>query len=67
LAEKFNRDALHIALTTINELDFIMSLNFEHIARTWTIERVDRVNTRKGYKGIGIFKPVEVLKNYENT
>jgi hypothetical protein len=59
-------DALHIALTTINELDFIVSLNFEHIARTWTIERVSRVNAREGYKRIGIFKPVEVLKNYEN-
>jgi hypothetical protein len=31
-----------------------------------TFERVSRVNAREGYKRIGIFKPVEVLKNYEN-
>jgi hypothetical protein len=59
-------DALHIALTTVNELDFIVSLNFEHIARTWTIERVSRVNVREGYKSIGIYRPVEALKQYED-
>ena len=59
-------DALHIALTAINELNFIVSLNFEHIARNWTIERVSRVNMREGFKKIGIFKPEEVLNRYEN-
>jgi hypothetical protein len=59
-------DALHIALTAVNELDFIVSLNFEHIARTWTVERVGRVNEREGYKSIGIYRPEEVLKQYED-
>jgi hypothetical protein len=54
-------DALHIALTTANRLDFIVSLNFEHIARPWTVERVARVNAQEGYKAIGIYRPVEVL------
>jgi hypothetical protein len=58
-------DAAHIAITTATGLDFIVSLNFSHIARIWTIERVRRVNVREGYKGIGIYKPVEVL-DYEN-
>jgi hypothetical protein len=49
-----------------NELDFIVSLNFEHIAQAWTIDRVSRVNAREGYKRIDIYKPAEVLKNYEN-
>ena len=55
-------DAIHIAMATVNGLDFIMSLNFTHIVRTWTIERVQRVNKREGYQGIGIYKPVEVLE-----
>jgi hypothetical protein len=59
-------DALHIALTTVNALDFIVSLNFEHIARTWTIERVSRVNAREGYKSISIYRPEEALEKYEN-
>jgi hypothetical protein len=54
-------DAAHIAITTVNGIDFIASLNFEHIVRPWTIERVRRVNLREGYKPIGIYKPVEVL------
>ncbi|GHV78736.1 hypothetical protein AGMMS49944_05270 [Spirochaetia bacterium] len=55
-------DAAHIAITAANGLDFIVSLNFTHIARPWTDERVRRVNVREGYKGIGIYKPAEVLE-----
>jgi hypothetical protein len=55
-------DAAHIAITTVNGLDFIVSLNFNHIVRPWTIERVRRVNKREGYQGIGIYKPAEVLE-----
>jgi hypothetical protein len=55
-------DAAHIAITAVNGLDFIVSLNFGHIARVWTIERVRRVNIRENYKGIGIYKPSEVLE-----
>jgi hypothetical protein len=56
-------DAAHIAITAVNGLDFIVSLNFGHIARAWTIERVRRVNAREKYKGIGIYKPLEVLES----
>jgi hypothetical protein len=59
-------DAVHIAMTTANGLDFIVSLNFTHIARTWTIDHVRRVNRREGYQGIGIYKPAEVLEIYED-
>jgi hypothetical protein len=55
-------DAAYIAITAANGLDFIVSLNFTHIARPWTDERVRRVNVREGYKGIGIYKPAEVLE-----
>jgi hypothetical protein len=54
-------DAAHIAITAINGLDFIVSLNFEHIARPWTVDRVRRVNIQEGFKAIGIYRPVEVL------
>jgi len=55
-------DAAHIAMTAVNGLDFIVSLNFTHIVRPWTVERVRRVNYREGYKPIGIYKPSEVLE-----
>jgi hypothetical protein len=60
--EAYPLDAAHIACTAANGLDFIVSFNFEHIARPWTDERVRRVNVREGYKGIGIYKPKEVLE-----
>jgi hypothetical protein len=58
----YETDAAHIATATVNGLDFIVSLNFNHIVRPWTIERVRRVNKREGYQGIGIYKPAEVLE-----
>ena len=62
ISPAWETDAAHIAMTTVNGLDFIVSLNFSHIARPWTIERVRRVNRREGYHGIGIYKPEEVLE-----
>jgi hypothetical protein len=60
-------DAAHITMTTVNGLDFIVSLNFTHIARPWTVERVRRVNRREGYQGIGIYRPLEVLESEDDT
>jgi len=62
ISPTWETDAAHIAMATVNGLDFIVSLNFTHIVRTWTIERVRRVNKREGYQGIGIYKPEEVLE-----
>jgi hypothetical protein len=62
ISPAYETDAAHIAFATVNGLDFIVSMNFTHIVRPWTIERVRRVNKREGYQGIGIYKPVEVLE-----
>ena len=66
ISPAWETDAVHIAMTTVNDLDFIVSLNFTHIARPWTIEHVRRVNKREGYQGIGIYTPREVLELYED-
>jgi hypothetical protein len=60
-------DAAHIAIAAVNGLDFVVSLNFTHIARLWTIEKVRLVNGREDYKGIGIYRPGEVLETYEDN
>jgi hypothetical protein len=62
VSQAWETDAAHIAITAANGLDFIVSLNFTHIVRPWTIERVRRVNFSEGYKPIGIYKPSEVLE-----
>jgi hypothetical protein len=61
ISAQFRTDALHIATTTINGLDFIISLNFQHIVREWTIKKVEKINADEGYKRIGLYKPREVL------
>jgi predicted nucleic acid-binding protein len=60
---KYATDATHIAITTVNELDFIVSYNFQHIVKVKTIALTGIVNLREGYKQIGIFSPTEVIRN----
>ncbi|MDR0403203.1 MAG: hypothetical protein LBH35_06400 [Treponema sp.] len=66
ISPNYETDAAHIAVAAVNGLDFIISLNFTHIVRPWTIEHVRRVNGRELYKSIGIYKPKEVLEIYED-
>ena len=56
-------DALHIAIATVNGLDFIVSLNFQHIVKRKTIEKTAVINIREGYKQIGIYQPSEVIND----
>lgn len=58
-------DCLHIASATVNNLDMIISLNFAHIVRRKTILLTEIVNIKEGYKGIGIYSPMEVVENEE--
>jgi len=63
IPEKYATDALHIASTTVNDLDFIVSYNFKHIVKRKTIMMTESVNIREGYKRIGIFSPTEVIED----
>ena len=63
IPQKYATDALHIASTTINDLDFIVSYNFKHIVKRKTITMTESVNLREGYKRIGIFSPTEVIED----
>ena len=54
-------DAQHIAVATINDMDMILSLNFEHIVRKKTLEMTGYLNTELGYRPIKIHSPMEVV------
>ncbi len=62
IPEKYATDALHIASTTVNELDFIVSYNFQHIVKMKTITMTESVNLRERYRRIGIYSPTEVIE-----
>ena len=62
---KYRTDGVHIATATINDLDVIVSYNFQHIVKMKTIVGTESVNLREGYKRIGIYSPTEVIENDE--
>ena len=59
-------DSLHIACATINDLEYIFSLNFKHINRVKTKTMTSIINIRQGYKPITIASPMEVAENGED-
>ena len=59
-------DALHIAVSTISNLDYIFSFNFQHINRIKTKSMTSVINLREGYKPIIIATPSEVIEYGEN-
>jgi predicted nucleic acid-binding protein len=59
----YSTDALHIATATVYKLDFIVSLNFQHIVKRKTIEATTRINNREGYRQVGIYQPSEVIND----
>ena len=63
IPEKCMLDASHIAATTVNDIDFIVSYNFKHIVKRKTVTMTEVVNLREGYRRIGIFSPTEVIEN----
>ena len=54
-------DARHIAIASINDLDYVFSLNFKHINKVKTKTMTGLINTCEGYKPIIIASPMEVI------
>lgn len=63
---KWATDALHVALATVAECDFIVSWNFKHIVHFEKIPLYNAVNTLEGYGAIAIYSPREVISYGEN-
>ena len=60
---KFQEDALHIALATINKADVLVSWNFKHIVNLKRIHLYNSINLMNDYQQIEIRTPREVLEN----
>jgi predicted nucleic acid-binding protein len=55
------RDALHIAIATVAQVDLIVSWNFKHIVHFEKIRGYHEVNRLNGYQEIPIYSPLEVV------
>lgn len=60
IPEKFENDALHIAVASFYNLDYLISWNFAHIVKVRTRRMVNLVNLTMGYKGLEIVSPPEL-------
>lgn len=63
IPSKYEDDAFHIAVASVNDLDAIISWNFKHIVKLKTKKEVFGTNLLMGYKEIDIYSPMEVIEN----
>lgn len=63
IPQKYRTDGLHIALATVNDLDMIVSMNFQHIVKRKTILATGKINNLNGYRTVEIYSPMEVIEN----
>ena len=62
LGKASENDAYHIALSSVNRVDCLISWNFKHIVNYDKIKMFNAVNMRFGYPLIDIRSPLEFLK-----
>jgi len=62
IPEKYLADALHIAIASVNELDMIISMNFQHIVKRKTKIATANINALNGYREVEILTPMEVIE-----
>ena len=60
---KYRTDGIHIAVAAVNDLDMIISLNFQHIVKRKTKIASMSINTLNGYRTVEIISPMEVFEN----
>ena len=54
-------DALHIAVASIYEIDFIVTLNFKHINNPYTKTKIRKIIKEEGYRCPVLCSPEELL------
>jgi predicted nucleic acid-binding protein len=63
LGKSSENDAYHIALSSVNRLDCLISWNFKHIVNYDKIKLFNAINLRYGYPLIDIRSPLEFIKD----
>jgi hypothetical protein len=66
VSKKYYEDALHIAISTINQVNVLASWNFKHIVNLERIRLYNAVNLKNGYSMLEIRNPREILKFSED-
>ncbi|MEW6040088.1 MAG: PIN domain nuclease, partial [Elusimicrobiota bacterium] len=62
IPERYINDALHISVAVVNNIDILISWNFEHIVKVKTRVEVNAISKFMNYHGIEICSPEEVVE-----
>ena len=57
---KHRTDGVHIAVAAVNDLDMIISMNYQHIIKRKTKIGTANINALNGYRSVEICTPMEV-------
>ena len=63
---RYRTDGIHIAVAAVNNLNMIISMNYEHIVKRKTKIETGNINIANGYHTVEICTPMEV-NDHENT
>ena len=63
IPKKYFADGLHIAIATVNDLDMIISMNFQHIVKRKTKIGTGKINVLNGYRAVEIYSQMEVVED----
>ena len=58
---KWESDALHVAVATVEKCSLVISWNFKHIVHFGKIPMYNAVNVIEGYQAVAIHSPAEVI------
>lgn len=61
ISPNYSDDARHVAIATINNMDAVISWNYDHLVSLSKIKKINVVNDVMGYKHIEIVTPQEVV------
>jgi len=62
IPERYIDDALHISVAVVNNLDILISWNFQHIVKVKTRVEVNAISKLLRYNGIEICSPEEMIE-----
>ena len=63
IPKRYRADGLHIAIATVNDLEMVISMNFQHIVKRKTKLATGSINILNGYRAIEILNPMEVVED----
>jgi len=63
---KYRTDGVHIAVAAVNDLDMIISMNFQHIVKRKTKLGTGSINALNGYRAVEVYNPMEVSDDESN-